>query len=97
MICNSIAIEASKNIAIQSAGTLTPTVQLRSGRGQLSDLIQLQGPAGNVQSVFNTGGNLGIQTGSPRRALDVYGNGWIHNHAAIGANSSFGTGSLIRQ
>ncbi len=95
VICNTSSIEFNKNIAIESAGTLTPTVQLRSGWGQLSDLLQLQGPAGNVQTVFNTGGNLGIQTGSPQVALDVYGDVWGHSRAAIGQESSFGTGSLI--
>lgn len=95
VICNTSSVEANKNIAIQSAGTLTPTAQLRSGWGQLSDLLQFQGPAGNVQSVINTGGNFGIQTPAPMAALDVNGDAIIRNHAAIGPDATLGTGSLI--
>lgn len=95
VICNSYAVEPSKNFAIQSANPYFAGGIIRGASGQLADMFALENSSGSVMSTFNAAGSLGINTASPQQSLDVYGNGWIHNHAAIGADSTFGTGSII--
>jgi hypothetical protein len=88
-------VEPSKNFAIQSANPYFAGGIIRGASGQLADMFALENSSGSVMSTFNAAGSLGINTASPQQSLDVYGNGWIHNHAAIGADSTFGTGSII--